>query len=81
MPHSIEQIETLLDSYELLANQKQFLLAALDSPGTQISVLPVSGIVVTYIPVYNMDWLRDNLELLIAAIDARRLAIRNDLEA
>jgi len=81
MPHSIEEIQSLLVDYDLLARQKTYLQKALDYPGDQITIMPDPDAVVTFIPIFNTAWLRGHLDLLGAGIRTRRQAIRDELEA
>ena len=80
MAHTLEEIETLLDAYNLLELQRSYVRSAIDHPGEPIPIMPGGETLSTLLPVFDHPWVAGHLESLILAIDSRRQAIRNELE-
>ena len=81
MAHTLEQIQSLLDSYNLLELQRTYVRSAIDNPGDPIPIMPGGETLSTLLPVFDHEWVAGHLESLILAIDSRRQAIRTELEA
>lgn len=80
MPHTIDEIIDLIDTYFALDRQMKWIRTALDHPGEPQTIVPDPDHVITHIPVYDHPWLRDRLEALILAAATKREQIRIALE-